>query len=159
MQSPETAPKDRRFLAKIVTYGFDRVDQSQKPVGHRIVECFWKGREQAFRIWLGREGYTTTEPCEIVGWWPLPGDAAVTVDLSGVPDGWWLYGLFHNHTPIKYRDETHVPFDQSGHGEPWTCKLQAVTGGLLTEGEGLTPQQAVDAAVTEVELRHMEPSE
>lgn len=81
------------------------------------------------------------------------------VDLSIIPDGWWLYGLFHNHTPIRYAGEAHVPFDESGHGDPWTCKLQRREGGLLTEGSGLTPQQAVLSAVQEVELRHMEAGE
>ena len=76
------------------------------------------------------------------------------VDLSIIPEGWWLYGLFHNHTPIKYKGEVHVPFDESGHGSPWTCKLQRREGGLLTEGLGNTPQQAVDMAVMAVELSH-----
>lgn len=81
------------------------------------------------------------------------------VDLSIIPEGWWLYGLFHNHTPIRYAGEKHVPFDESGHGDPWTCKLQRIEGGLLTEGSGLTPQGAVLNATQEVELRYLEPAE
>ena len=88
-----------------------------------------------------------------------PNDDAARVDLSAIPDGWWLYGLFHNHTPIRFKGEVHIPFDESGHGDPWTCKLQQREGGLLTEGSGLTPQAAVSQAVLEVELRHMEEEE
>lgn len=73
-------------------------------------------------------------------------------DLTNIPEGWWLYGLFHNHTPIKFRDDVHVPFDQSGHGEPWACKLQHVKGGKLTEGTGMTPNQAIRAAIYEIEV-------
>lgn len=40
------------------------------------------------------------------------------VDLSIIPEGWCLYGLFHNHTSIRYAGEKHVPFDESGHGDP-----------------------------------------
>ena len=73
-------------------------------------------------------------------------------DMTNIPEGWWLYGLFHNHTPIRFVGEVHVPFDQSGHGEPWTCKLQAVTGGKLVTGEGMTANLAIRAAIHEIEI-------
>jgi len=76
----------------------------------------------------------------------------VIADLSNVPEGWWLYGLFHNHTPIKFRGDTHVPFDESGHGEAWTCKFQHVTGGKLTEGSGDTPNRAIRDAIEQIEI-------
>lgn len=74
------------------------------------------------------------------------------VDLSQIPEGWWLYGLFHNHTTIHYAGQEHVPFDKSGHGHPWTCKLQHVKGGKLTEGHGDNPDHAVRTAVQEIEI-------
>ena len=74
----------------------------------------------------------------------------LTVDLSEVPEGWWVYGLFHNHTPIKNRGDVHVPFSESGHGDDWTCKLQHVEGGRLTEGSGRTPAEALIDAAREV---------
>lgn len=79
---------------------------------------------------------------------------SLVADFSNIPEGWWLYGLFHNHTPIRYRDQVHVhvPFDQSGHGHPWTCKLQAITGGKLTEGHGDSPNHAIRSAIQEIEV-------
>ena len=73
-------------------------------------------------------------------------------DFSNIPEGWWLYGLFHNHTPIRFKDERHVPFDQSGHGDPWTCKLQHHRGGRLTTGHGNTPNAAIRGAIEAVKL-------
>jgi len=76
----------------------------------------------------------------------------LAADLSNIPEGWWLYGLFHNHTPIRFAGEKHVPFDKSGHGFAWSCKLQHVCGGKLTEGRGDTPQQAIRSAIQEIEV-------
>ena len=73
-------------------------------------------------------------------------------DMTNIPEGWRLYGLFHNPTPIRFAGEVRVPFDQSGHGEPWTCKLQAVTGGKLVAGEGMTANLAIRAAIHEIEI-------
>lgn len=106
--------------------------------------------DDGWRFLTGVDGERTTEPCSPVGWWPLPGNEGLTVDLTPIPDGWWLYGLFHNHTPIKYRGEKHVPFDKSGHGFAWTAKLQRVEGGLLTAADADTPQLAVSLASTSV---------
>lgn len=72
-------------------------------------------------------------------------------DFSNIPEDWWLYGLFHNHTPIKFRGDKHVPFNLSGHGEPWSCKLQHVDGGKLTEGRGMTPNEAIRDAILKVQ--------
>ena len=79
----------------------------------------------------------------------------LTVDLSTIPDGWWLYGLFHNHTPIRFAGEVHEPMALSTHGvEPWSAKLQHHRGGRLTEGTGLTPAAALRDAIMSVELAH-----
>jgi hypothetical protein len=72
----------------------------------------------------------------------------MVLDLSPIPDGWFLWGLRHKHTRIVYRGEVHKPDAK----EPWSAELQHVEGGKLTQGGGLTPQAALDAAVSEVEL-------
>jgi len=77
-------------------------------------------------------------------------------DLTTIPDGWWLYGLFHNHTPIRFKDERHTPMTLDTHGrDPWEAKLQRVEGGMLTAGHGLTPRAALRDAIMQVELRDM----
>lgn len=68
------------------------------------------------------------------------------VDLSHVPDGWFVERLTHNHTPIKYAGERHVPWSHFGSEKVWTCKLQCWSGGRLTEGHGETPAAALAAA-------------
>jgi hypothetical protein len=76
----------------------------------------------------------------------------VGIDLGTIPDGWFLYGLFNNHTPIRFRGEVHVECSAEGHGmEPWSAKLQRIQGGLLTEGTGKTPRLALQSAVMQVE--------
>ena len=75
------------------------------------------------------------------------------VDLSEIPHGWWLYGLFHNHTPIVYAKDRHHPCTSKGHGqEPWTCKLQRFEGGMLVVGHGETPLEAMRDAYRDVAL-------
>jgi hypothetical protein len=71
---------------------------------------------------------------------------AAIVDLRAVPYGWWVYGIFHNHSPIKFAGDKHVPLDP-----PWTCKLQHVEGGRLLAEDGKTPREALAlaAAMTE----------
>lgn len=74
-------------------------------------------------------------------------------DFSNVPEGWWLYGLFHQHTPIFFAGEKHRPLNLEKHGqEEWACKLQHVDGGRLAVGQGNTPNNAIRAAIQEIEI-------
>lgn len=81
-------------------------------------------------------------------------DTDIAPDLALIPAGWWLYGLFHNHTPTIYAGDKHEPMTLDAHGtEPWTAKLQSVDGGKLTVGSGASPGSALRDAIREVELR------
>lgn len=96
--------------------------------------------------------------CKVVKAVLLAQESANAPDLSTIPDGWWLYGLFHNHTPIKYKEDQHRPLTMQDHGkEPWEAKLQCYAGGKLTVGSGPTPAAALRNAIMEVELRWLDP--
>ena len=74
------------------------------------------------------------------------------LDLSVIPAGWWLYGLFHNHTPIIYAGDVHVECTAETNGtDPWTAKLQRLSGGMLTTADGRTPAEALRNVIREVE--------
>jgi len=155
----QTAPRGVHFLAKTKTFAFVEHGRPPHQSGYKIVEAYWDYEDNRYRKWCGQEGTKSTEPFAPVGWWPLP-DIAESVDLSSIPEDWWLYGLFHQHTPIRFRGEVHLTMNPTDHGqEPWKVSLQHRTGGKLTHGQGPTPKDALRAAVMEVELRWGEPEE
>lgn len=82
------------------------------------------------------------------------------LDLSIIPDGWFLERLTHSHTPIKFAHNVHQPSGPIVDGKkPWLVELQHVKGGRLTKGAGDSPSGALARAVYEVEMRWMEKSE
>ena len=81
----------------------------------------------------------------------------LSVDFEMIPKGWWLYRLENNHTPIIYRGDRHIECSKEGHGRPaWTALLQRTEGGMLTEGRGDTPGEALKAALIAVAKRGIE---
>lgn len=75
----------------------------------------------------------------------------LVLDLSVIPAGWWLYGLFNNHTALIYAGDVHVECTAEANGtDPWTAKLQRLSGGMLTVGSGRTPIEALRDAIREV---------
>lgn len=153
MRDLATAPVGQNVLVRQPVYRAERGFFVPALVGYKVVEAR-QHEPGVWRLWCGDLGTLTTETCSPVGWWPLPGNEDASVDLSIIPDDWWLYGLFHNHTPIRYRGEVHKPFDEEGFA--WTCQLQHRTGGKATKGEGDTARAALADAVREVELRWYE---
>lgn len=77
------------------------------------------------------------------------------VDLSKIPEGWFLHGMRHLHTDIRYAGQVHEPMNIIDHGYyPWRVQLQRYAGGLLTEGIGENPSEALARAVLAVEQRN-----
>ena len=70
--------------------------------------------------------------------------SALTLDLSVIPAGWFLDGLFDNRTPCRVDGDRHVHLR-------WTAKLQHETGGKLVIGNGGTPQGAIESALFEIQ--------
>jgi hypothetical protein len=71
------------------------------------------------------------------------------VNLSIIPEGWFLHGIGECVTPVQYRHDTH-----ESTGEGFWCELQYRDGGgKLTKAKGLTPELALSNAVVQVE-RH-----
>lgn len=93
------APQDRNVLARVKTYAYK--DGEWEQTGHKTIEAYFDGAK--WRAFTGSHGITSTETLSPVGWWPLPGNEDRVVDFSSIPHGWWLYGLFHNHTPIRFK--------------------------------------------------------
>lgn len=160
MRSLDTAPQGVSVLVKSGV--FRRQPGYFEPAlkGYKIGEARLT-EKYGWQWFTGVEGEITTDPCQPVGWWPLPGNEATVVDFKDIPEDWWLYGLFHNHTPIRLRGEVHVPFDESDDtdGMAFTVKLQHRKGGKLSAGYGPTPAAALIDAVREVELRWMDEGE
>lgn len=65
------------------------------------------------------------------------------VDLTGIPDGWFLWGLQDMRKPITYVGDTHTHLY-------WRCKLNRDRGGSVVDGRGRTPQDAVNQAIDEI---------
>lgn len=67
--------------------------------------------------------------------------------FDSIPDGWFLYALEDVRTPIRFSTDVH-------RHKYWSCELQWVNGGgRLCEGTGATPEDAIAAAVKEVQRR------
>lgn len=150
MRPMNQAPRDRNVLVRVKTYAYKGSEWEQ--TGHKTIEAYFDGAK--WRAFTGNHGITSTEMLSPVGWWPLPGNESTFVDMAAIPDGWWLYSLGHNHTPIRFKGEVHEPFgpdNSKAPDRPYTAQLQRVKGGLLTVGHGRTAQEALDAVVFNVE--------
>lgn len=66
------------------------------------------------------------------------------VDLSLIPDGWFLQRMTHVHSRIIFAGEKHVPVG-------WLCELQHVSGGRLKIGKGDTPLEALADAISQIQ--------
>lgn len=63
------------------------------------------------------------------------------IDLSKIPEGWFLADLRELRTPVNYAGDHHRPTGA------WYCSLQWVEGGgRLSEGRGPDPNSALDNA-------------
>lgn len=62
------------------------------------------------------------------------------IDLSGIPDNWFLQCLECSRTPIGFDGDTYI-------NERWVCQLQHEQDGRQTGATADTPQGAVDAAI------------
>lgn len=65
------------------------------------------------------------------------------VDLTRIPDGWFLWGLQDRRTPIRYSGDVHK------HAF-WRCELQRDIGGSVVQADGRTPQDAVNLAINRI---------
>jgi len=68
------------------------------------------------------------------------GQSVMIIDLSKIPDGWFLDSLAHNHTRIVCRGDRHTPLH-------WVAELQHITGGKLQVAISDNPQGAIDIAI------------
>ena len=67
--------------------------------------------------------------------------------LDAIPDGWFLNALKDVRSPIRLRGDTHVHLY-------WQCELQWFDGGgRQCDATGNTPEEAIAAAVNEVNQR------
>lgn len=74
--------------------------------------------------------------------------APEVLDVSIIPEGWFLWGLYHQHSRIIYEGQVHEPFSQERNGqEPWCANIQHVKGGRMKQGTGATPREAVLDAI------------
>lgn len=70
----------------------------------------------------------------------------MTVDLSKIPQGWFLWSLKDNRTLILYKEDIHEHLE-------WICELQHILGGKFCWNSGSNPQDAVNRCIqTAVEM-------
>lgn len=67
------------------------------------------------------------------------------MDLSTIPDGWFLYGAGECVKPITYRGDKH-----ENTGDGFWCELQHRDGGRLTKAKGTTLEQAFENCIANV---------
>ena len=61
------------------------------------------------------------------------------IDLSIIPEEWFLYKLSHDHSDIVFAGDIHVPIR-------WVAEIQHIRGGRLKTGSGKSPQTALKRA-------------
>jgi hypothetical protein len=71
-------------------------------------------------------------------------DIDLKVDFSVIPDNWFLHELYHLHTRAGLVGEKHKPLI-------WEAGIQHVEGGRLKTGKGETPNEALLAAISEID--------
>lgn len=73
------------------------------------------------------------------------------IDLESVPDGWFLFTLRNQHTPIRFAGDKHHQYRKEAR---WLVELQFKDGGgLLTSHEAPTPREALAGAIEKVRAR------
>lgn len=78
----------------------------------------------------------------------IAGDDQTTVDLSTIPEGWFLLRMKHRHTDVVYAGDKHNPVTREKHGiEPWLVELQHYDGGRMQSGTGASPVAALNDAI------------
>jgi len=111
-----------------------------------LLACGWKYNAGTAALdnahWIAPDGSLYFEKItNEVGEFPPCPTRSLDDDLMLVPEGWWLFGLYENRSPITYARDRHKPLGT------FTAQLQHTDGGRLIEEKAATPALALSAAI------------